>query len=254
MGRDTTDDHGDDVEEVLHEVVDGVSRITLNRPHRRNAITRVQRLRIIELLDDASQPAGHPRGGAHRERRVVLHRRRSRCGARRAERPVGAPDRVVGEVATGMRLNAHRLIGAIMDCEKPVIAAVNGVAAGMGVHMALACDLVIASESTVFHEIFVRRGVVPDSGGPYLLGRLIGPQKAKELLFFGKSIGAVDAERLGLVNRVVADDAFDEAVVAWATELAAAPTRTIALCKSLVNRSLDLGRDDSLASKRSRRT
>ena len=238
---------GSDEPEVRFEVSDGVARITLDRPHRRNATTRPQRLRIIELLDEAS---------ARLDVRVVVLTGSggSFCaGADLAAplpgppRPAGAPARTVGEVAGGMRMNAHRLIGAIMDCEKPVIAAVNGVAAGMGVHMALACDLVLAAESATLREVFVHRGVVPDSGGAYLLGRLIGPQKAKELLFFGRTIDAVQAERMGLVNRVAPDDAFDALVHEWASELAAGPTRTIALCKSLVNRSLDLGRDDSLA-------
>ena len=85
------------------------------------------------------------------------------------------------------------MIAAVMDCEKPVIAAVNGTAAGIGAHLAFACDLVIAAESASFVEVFVRRGLVPDGGGAYLLPRLIGLQKTKELMFFGDKLSAADA-------------------------------------------------------------
>ena len=91
----------------------------------------------------------------------------------------------------------------MLDCEKPVIAAVNATAAGGGMHLALACDLVLAAEEAKFIEVFVRRGIAPDAGGAYLLPRLIGPQRAKELFFFGDDVPAAEAERLGLVNRVV---------------------------------------------------
>src|SRR6202044_25489 len=95
------------------------------------------------------------------------------------------------------------LVGSIIDCEKPVIAGVNGTAAGGGMHLALACDLVLVAEEAKFIEVFVRRGIAPDAGGAYLLPRLIGPQRAKELFFFGDDLPATEAERLGLVNRVV---------------------------------------------------
>ena len=127
-------------------------------------------------------------------------------GARRAGRASG----IAGDVARMIRLGAQRLIAAVLDCEKPVIAAVNGTAAGIGAHLAFACDLVLAAESARFIEVFVRRGLVPDGGGAYLLPRLIGPQRAKELMFFGDALPAADAERLGLVNRVVPADELDE--------------------------------------------
>ncbi len=237
----------DALDEVLHRVESGVATIVLNRPHRRNAITREQRLRVIQLLDEAAERLD--------VRVVVLTGSGgSFCtgadlGAANAgwPRPEGAPARAALDVARGMRTNAHRLITAIMDCEKPVIAAVNGIAAGMGVHMALACDLVIMADDAALFEVFAQRGIVPDAGGAYLLGRIIGPQKAKELLFFGEKIAAHDAAAIGLVNRVVPASAFDAAVAEWASRLAAGPTKTLALAKALVNRSLDLSRDDALA-------
>ena len=236
-----------DAEEVLYRVEDGVAWGTRNRPHRRNAMTRPQRLRVIELIDEAASRLDI--------RAIVLTGSEgSFCtGADLGAalpgypRPEGAPERVAGEVARGIRMNAHRLITAIMDCEKPVIAAVNGIAAGMGVQLALACDLVLMSADAVFYEAFADRGIVPDTGAAYLLGRLLGPQKAKELLFFGARVTADEAVGLGLANLAVAPDAFEQTVSDWARRLAAGPTSTIALTKLLVNKSLDLGRDAALA-------
>ncbi len=109
----------------------------------------------------------------------------------------------MGDAARLIRDGWQRLISAVLDCEKPVIAAVNATAAGGGMHLALACDLVVAAEEAKFIAVFVRRGIAPDAGGAYLLPRLIGPQKAKELFFFGDDVPALEAERIGLVNRVV---------------------------------------------------
>jgi 2-(1,2-epoxy-1,2-dihydrophenyl)acetyl-CoA isomerase len=156
-------------------------------------------------------------------------------------------ERIPGDVARTLRLGAQRLIAAVLDCEKPVIAAVNGTAAGLGAHLALACDLVLAAEPARFIEVFVRRGLVPDGGGAYLLPRLLGPQRAKELMFFGDALTAPDAERLGLVNRVVPADELAKTARAWADRLAAGPTRALALTKHLVNTSLDSDRATAFA-------
>ncbi len=114
-------------------------------------------------------------------------------------------------------------------------------------HLALACDLVLAAESARFIEVFVRRGLVPDGGGAYLLPRLIGPQRAKELMFFGDALSAAEAERLGLVNRVVPDEALAKTALEWAERLAGGPTRALALTKQLVNASLDSDRATAFA-------
>ncbi len=230
-------------EQVLHGLDGGIAWITLNRPEAHNAITPDQRNRVIDLLAEASADVS--------TRAVVLTAQgKGFCtgadlrggGQAPPARPEGAPDRITGDVARLIRDGAQRLISAILDCEKPVIAAVNGTAAGIGAHMALACDLVIAAESARFIEVFVRRGLVPDGGGAYLLPRLIGPHKTKELMFFGDALSAADAHALGVVNEVVPDDKLVETAGAWAGRLAAAPTRSIALTKWLVNRSLESDR------------
>jgi 2-(1,2-epoxy-1,2-dihydrophenyl)acetyl-CoA isomerase len=159
-----------------------------------------------------------------------------------AARPAGAPDRVAGEAARMIRTGIQRLIGGILDCEKPVLCALNGTAAGGGAQIALACDLIVAAEHARIIQVFVRRGLIPDGGGTYLLPRRVGLQKAKELVFFGDDLGAPEAERLGLVNKVVPGPELATAVDEWATRLAAGPTKTIGFAKRLLNRSLDVDR------------
>ncbi|MFI8878720.1 enoyl-CoA hydratase/isomerase family protein [Streptomyces sp. NPDC055243] len=236
---------------VLHATDNAVSWITLNRPEAMNAVTWDQRERVISLLADASaDPA---------VRAVVITatgkgfcagadlRGAPGGGAPGGSAPGGGAESVPGDVARTIKQGAQRLIAAVLDCEKPVIAAVNGTAAGIGAHLAFACDLVIAAEQAKFIEVFVRRGLVPDGGGAYLLPRLIGPQRAKELMFFGDSVPAADAERLGLVNRVVPADELEKTARAWAERLATGPTRAIALTKQLVNAALESDRATAFA-------
>ena len=141
-----------------------------------------------------------------------------------------------------IRTGIQRLIGGILDCEKPVLAAVNGTAAGGGAQIVMACDLAVAAEHARLIQVFVRRGLIPDGGGTYLLPRLVGMKKAKELVFFGDDLPAREAERLGLVNKVVPGAELDATVAEWAGRLAAGPTKAIAFAKRLLNRSLDVDR------------
>ncbi|MEV4946290.1 enoyl-CoA hydratase-related protein [Streptomyces sp. NPDC053755] len=197
-----------------------------------NAVTPDQRERIIALLGDASADPD--------VRAVVLTATgRGFCAGADLRGGPAAGERVPGDVARLIRQGAQRLIGAVLDCEKPVIAAVNGTAAGIGAHLAFACDLVLAAESATFVEVFARRGLVPDGGGAYLLTRLIGPQRAKELMFFGDAVAAHEARSIGLVNRVVPAEELEKTAREWAERLAQGPTRALALTKQLVNASLD---------------
>ncbi|AOP45286.1 enoyl-CoA hydratase/isomerase family protein [Streptomyces lydicus] len=225
---------------ILHSTDNGVSWLTLNRPEALNALTGDQRERLIDRLADASADPD--------VRAVVLTATgKGFCAGADLRGAPPAGERVAGDVARLIRLGAQRLVAAVQDCEKPVIAAVNGTAAGLGAHLALACDLVLAAASARFIEVFVRRGLVPDGGGAYLLPRLIGPQRAKELMFFGDAVPAAEAERLGLVNRVVPDDALTATAREWAERLAAGPTRALTLTKQLVNASLESDRATAFA-------
>jgi 2-(1,2-epoxy-1,2-dihydrophenyl)acetyl-CoA isomerase len=228
-------------EELLVRDENGVRWIVLNRPDVKNAITPDQRNRVIELLEESSESPD--------VRAVVLTATGDAfCSGAdlRASRPAEL-ERVSGDVARTIRMGAQRLVAAVLDCEKPVVAAVNGVAAGIGAHMAIACDLVLAAESARFVEVFVRRGLVPDGGGAWLLPRLVGLQRAKELAFFGDDLSAADAERFGLVNRVVPADKLEQAAREWAERLAKGPTRALAMTKQLLNRSLDSDRATAFA-------
>lgn len=224
---------------ILHTTGDHVLSVTLNRPEALNALTPAQRDEIVRLLSEASASAD--------VRAIVLTGTGRGFCAGADLRATATAARVAGDVARTLRTGAQHLIAAVLDCEKPVIAAVNGTAAGLGAHLAFACDLVLAAESARFIEVFVRRGLVPDAGGAYLLPRLIGPQRAKELMFFGDALTAADAERLGLVNRVVPDADLDKTARAWAERLATGPTRALVLTKQLVNASLDADRATAFA-------
>lgn len=225
---------------------DGIATITIDRADKGNSLTMDMRDRLADLFIDAS--------GDLRVRVIVLAAAGDRhfCtgadvrgGSKREPkpRPEDAPDRATGDVARMIRIGWQRLIAAILDCDKPVIGRINGTAAGGGLHLALAPDLVIAADSARFISAFVRRGIAPDAGGAYLIPRLVGPQRAKQLMFFGDDLPASEAERWGLINRCVPADELDAAVDEWAARLAAAPTQAIVASKTMINRSLDSDRE-----------
>ena len=161
-------------------------------------------------------------------------------------RPEGAPDKAIGDNGRMVRNGWQRLVNSILDCEKPVIAQVQATAAGGGMHLALACDVIVAAESATFVEAFVRRGIAPDAAGAWLLTRLVGLTKAKELFFFGDALSATEAARLGMVTKVVPDDELEAVVNGLAERLAEAPTRALAITKFLTNRALDVDRTQAL--------
>jgi 2-(1,2-epoxy-1,2-dihydrophenyl)acetyl-CoA isomerase len=232
------------MDDVSRADTGGVAWLTLNRPDTGNAMTPAMRDQLADWLDEAS--------GSPDVRAVVLTGAGEKgfctgadLRAGRSNGPARQP--AMGDVARTIRSGWQRLIAAVLDCEKPVIAGVNGTAAGGGCHLALACDLVVMAEEARLIEVFVRRGIMPDAGGCYLLSRLVGPQKAKELMFFGDDVAAADALRLGLVNKVVARSELPAALGEWAGRLAALPTKAIGLTKALVNRALEVDRATAFA-------
>lgn len=139
-----------------------------------------------------------------------------------------------------MRAHFHQTIMAIHNMEKPVIMAVNGFAVGAGFNFALSGDIILASDQAQFSQIFVQVGLIPDGGGFYFLPRLIGMPKAKELVFRGKMITAEEAEKLGLINRVVPHDQLLSEAMALANELAQGPTKAIGLAKTMLHESAEM--------------
>jgi 2-(1,2-epoxy-1,2-dihydrophenyl)acetyl-CoA isomerase len=243
---DTTDNGvGND---VTRRIEDGICWITLNRPEAGNALTQYMRDQIADWVLDAS--------GDLFVRCVVILGTGDKVvctgadlrGGRKEPRPKpeDAPDSIMGDGARMIRDGWQRLVSSIIDCEKPVIAGVNGTAAGGGMHLALACDLVVMAEEAKFVEVFIRRGIAPDAAGAWILTRLVGIQKAKELFFFGDDVPAQEAYRIGLVNRLVPRAELEATVTELATRLASGPTKAIGMAKWLTNRALDVDRATSL--------
>ena len=233
-----------DVEEqVRFEIRNQVAWITIDNPTKGNAISPDMRDRMASLVNGCN--------GRFEARAIVITAvgRKLFCpgadisvGREFAPRPDDAPPLAVGESRRMMLEGQLKLMPAILDSELPVIAAVNGTAAGVGAHLALCCDLVIMADNAKLIEVFARRGLVPDGLGAWILPRLVGLQKAKELMFFAEDISAEEALRIGLCNRVVPGDDLIEAATEWAERLASGPTRSFMLTKWLVNRSLDVDR------------
>ena len=224
--------------------VRGVATVTIDRPDAGNSLTSAMRDGLAATFDELSATLG--------VRAVVLTGAGERhfCtgaglgGPQQAqpERPDGAPERAIGDVQRMIRRGWQRLVASILDCEKPVIAAVNGTAAGGGANLVLACDLVVMAEGARLIEVFIRRGIVPDAGGCYLLPRIVGPQRAKELMFLGDDVSAADCERIGIANRVVAAADLPATVDELAGRLAASPSKAIQMTKWLHNRSFESSR------------
>ena len=230
-------------EKVQFEIIDQVAWITINNPDKGNAMSPGMRDRMTGLFESLN--------GQFDARAVVLTATGQKLfcpgadisvGREYAQRPDDAPALAVGEPRRMMLRGQHPLMSSILDCELPVIAAVNGTAAGMGAHLALMCDLVLMADHAKFIEVFARRGLVPDAMGTWILPRLIGPMKTKELMFFADDIPADYALALGLCNKVVSGEELIPSAMEWAVRLATGPTKAHMFTKWLVNRSLDVDR------------
>jgi 2-(1,2-epoxy-1,2-dihydrophenyl)acetyl-CoA isomerase len=237
------------IEELVQVAVDGgVARVTINRPDAGNSLTASMRDHLADVFDELSATLG--------VRAVVLTGAGDRHFCTGAglggpqkpgpARPENAPDRALGDVSRMIRQGWQRLVSSILDCEKPVVAAVNGTAAGGGANLVLACDLVLMADTARLIEVFVRRGIMPDAGGCYLLPRIVGLHRAKEIMFFGDDLSAADAERIGIANRVVPSAELDKVATEWAERLATAPTKAVTMTKWLLNRSFESGRHTAL--------
>jgi 2-(1,2-epoxy-1,2-dihydrophenyl)acetyl-CoA isomerase len=223
-------------ETVLRAAADGVLTLTLNRPDALNSFTVEMKEALLAALKDAA------RDKAVRVVTLTGAGRAFSAGQDLKERQ-GAD---VNDLGTELRARYNPIVLAMRRLEKPIIGAVNGVAAGAGVSIALACDIVLASEAASFIEAFGKVGLVPDTGSTWFLPRLVGPAKAAEMIFTADSVDAATAERIGLVNRVVpADELMDEAN-ALAARLAQAAPIALALAKRALNRSLDSGLEEAL--------
>lgn len=223
----------------------GVRWLVLDRPDVGNSVTRAMQRDLIDNLASAS---------ADPEIRAVVFTaagERHFCTGPNLRDPNMRPsqDRIAGDAARILRTGSQAVVAALLDCDKPVICALNGVAAGVGASMVLACDLVVAVESARIIELFVRRGLAPDGGAAYLLTRKVPFNVAKRLVLFGEELSATEAHRIGLVNEVVTDhDELRRVMSEWAQRLASGPTRALAAAKMMLNQALDVDRASAFVS------
>jgi 2-(1,2-epoxy-1,2-dihydrophenyl)acetyl-CoA isomerase len=222
-------------ETILYEVAEGVATITLNRPEKFNAFTEQMHKDIIDALKQAGKNPD--------VRCVVITGTGKAFNAGQDLRDVQG-----GEVDYGgfLRKRYNPMIMQIRGTEKPVIAAVNGVAAGAGMSLALACDIRLVSEKAWFVNAFVNIGLVPDSGGCYFLPRIVGIGKALELAMTGDRVSAEEAYRIGLANKVCSAENFEAEVKEYAARLAKLPTKGIGLIKRTMYKGLEMGLEETL--------
>jgi 2-(1,2-epoxy-1,2-dihydrophenyl)acetyl-CoA isomerase len=231
-------------DEILLERSDGVATITLNRPEKKNAL----RGEDFDLLGQISQEVTY-----NTTDRVVVVTGAGDGFCSGADLTGGSGDGggdLMGGGALAGIIRMNKIHGAAISFHripKPVIAAVNGVAAGAGCNLALACDIIYAADTARFTEIFAKRGLTLDFGGSYVLPRLIGLHKAKELAFTADIIGAADAERLGLVNKVLPAADLMDGVMELARRLAKGAPVPLALIKESLNRGARSGLEEALA-------
>ena len=217
------------METVLLQVAGGVAYITLNRPEKLNAFNREMALLLQEKLEECAASSD--------VRSIYLTGAGKGFSAGQDLAEVVDPNGPGMEKILSEQFNP--IIKKIRTIEKPVVAAVNGVAAGAGANIALCCDIVVASSSSSFIQAFSKIGLIPDSGGTYFLPRLIGFQKASALMMLGEKISAGEAERLGMVYKVFTDDVFEEDSKKIAQSLAQMPTRGLWFTKNALNRTFN---------------
>jgi 2-(1,2-epoxy-1,2-dihydrophenyl)acetyl-CoA isomerase len=212
---------------VLFEIRDQIAFITLNRPDKLNAFSREMALLLQKRLDECAS--------LHEVRAVYL------TGAGKAFSAGQDLAEVVDPNGPGLepilRELYNPIVSRIRNLPKPVVAAVNGVAAGAGANIALCCDIVVAAQSASFIQAFSKIGLIPDSGGTYFLPRLVGWQKASAFAMLGEKINAIEAERIGMIYKVYDNEEFAGASRALTAVLAQLPTRALAFTKHALNYS-----------------
>ncbi len=221
---------------ILFEIRNAIAYITLNRPEKFNAFNREMALLLQEKLDECEK---------NKEIRCVFIK-----GSGKAFSAGQDLAEVTDPNGPGMKkiLSEHYnpIITRIRKLNKPVVAAVNGVAAGAGANIALCCDVVVATQSASFIQAFSKIGLIPDSGGTFFLPRLIGFQKASAVMMLGDKISAEEAARIGMIYKFFPDNIFLEETEKIAVSLAALPTKGLAYMKQALNLSLEQNLEQQL--------
>ena len=212
---------------LLVDRAGAVTTITLNRPDARNALDMVMRRELVAALDEVEADAA--------ARVLVLTGAGGHFSAGGDVKSMQGPQTAALGRARVTALN--RLVMRLVEFPRPVIAMVDGFAVGAGCNLALCCDLIVASDRARFGEVFAKIGLVPDGGGSWLLPRLVGMARAKELIFTAEIIDAAEAARIGLVNRVVPAAELAQVTRALAERIAQGPSKVLAMAKHMVNRA-----------------
>ena len=223
--------------EILSKIEQGVAWITLNRPQVFNSFNKAMAMALQSELKKADQ------NDAVRAVVLIGEGKAFCAGQDLAE----ATDPEGPDLQSIVREHYNPIIELIRNIQKPVIAAVNGVAAGAGANIALACDITIAKESASFIQAFSKIGLIPDSGGTFFLPRMIGTQKALALMMTGDKISSNEAEAMNMIFKAVADEKFDSFVKDFAEKIAKMPTRGLILTKQAVNVSFENNLTQQLA-------
>ena len=212
-------------ETILFEAAGPVGTLTLNRPDQLNALSRTMLGEIGDVLEKTNR-------GSELRALILTGSGRGFCAGQDLGEPGVMDARDRSEAITwSLTRFYHPVIRRLQQLEVPVVAAVNGVAAGAGANLALACDFVMAARGSKFIQAFRHIGLVPDSGGTYVLPRLIGEARARRLMLLGEPLDAETAEAWGMIYRCVEDDALLSEAKAFAQQLAAGPTRAMGLTK-----------------------
>jgi 2-(1,2-epoxy-1,2-dihydrophenyl)acetyl-CoA isomerase len=223
---------------ILFDIKGGVARLTLNRPDRLNSFNTAMHAEVREALGSLK--------GSDARVMVLTGAGRGFCAGQDLNDRAVAPGGAAADLGESVEKNYKPLVLALRSLAIPVIAAVNGVAAGAGANIALACDLVIAARSASFVQGFSKLGLVPDSGGTWTLPRLVGNARAMGLALLGDKLSADQAAQWGLIWRSVDDAELSAVVDALATQLAAAPTRGLARTKQALYEGWDRTLEDQL--------
>mgnify|MGYP000664494661 FL=1 len=212
---------------IKYEITNGVAKITLNRPEKFHSFVREMALQLQEKLDDCN---------VNKDVRAILITAEGKafCAGQDLSE---ATDPNGPELTKIIQEHYNPIIRKIRNIEKPVVAAVNGVAAGAGASIALCCDIVVATESASFIQAFSKIGLIPDSAGTFFLPRLVGLQKATALMMTAESISANDAEKMGMIYKVFSDESFVEKSWNLVSKLSQMPTKGLGLTKKLLNES-----------------
>ena len=215
------------MEIIRYQLDEGIARITLTRADKYNAFVKDMALGLQAHLDDAAQdPAVRCI--------VITGEGKAFCAGQDLQEAI---DDNGLDLANIVHDHFNPIISRIREIEKPIVAAVNGVAAGAGANIALACDVVLAKASATFIQAFSKIGLIPDSGGTYHLPRLIGYQKASALMMLGDKVSAAEAERMGMIYKYFEDDVYEQEVEKIISRLASMPTTGLGLTKRALNLS-----------------